>query len=102
MFRETGLDQLRRQKERLILQSDANRRQLMADWRRLQSPECWRNQIFGMARRHPVGIATLAITTGLLAGKAMRRPGTLLTGIGRLGKFAPMMLTAWKLLRRKN
>jgi hypothetical protein len=102
VFRETGLDELRRQKQRLVSQSDANRRRLIADIQRLQSPDCWRDQIFGMARRHPVGITTLAVTTGLLFGKIVRRPASVLRGIGRLGRFAPMAFTAWKLLRRKN
>ena len=74
----------------------------MSDWQRLQSSEVWLDEILGFARRHPLWIVTLATATGTLVAKTLRQPRTIINGIGRLGKFASVGLSVWKLLRRKG
>jgi hypothetical protein len=100
VFRETGIEELRRLKERLVSQSDANRARLIADWQRLQSPDCWQVELFGLVRRHPAWTAALALGGGMLAARAVRRPGSLLGGIGRMGKVASVLFSVWRVIRR--
>jgi len=102
MFQRKELEQLRLQKEQLILQSDANRQRLMSDWRRLQSSEIWLDEILGLARRHPLWVAGLAATAGTLVAKTLRQPRKIMTRIGQVGKFASMAFSVWRLLRRKR
>jgi hypothetical protein len=101
MFQRKELAQLRLQREQLVLQSDANRQRLVSDWQRLQSPEVWLDDILGFARRHPWWSAGLAAAAGTLAAKTLRRPRTIINGIGRLGKFAPVAFSLWRWYRRK-
>jgi hypothetical protein len=102
MFQRKELAQLRLQKERLVLQSDANRQQLVSDWRRLQSPDFWLGEILRLAHRQPLWIVTLATVAGTLMAKTLRKPRTALNGIGRLGKFVSVAFSVWRLLRRKR
>lgn len=102
MFQRKELEQLRLQKEQLVLQSDANRQRLMTDWQRLQSPGLWLDETLGLARRHPLWIAGLATAAGALAVKTLRQPHTLMAGIGRLGELASVAFSVWRLLRRKR
>jgi hypothetical protein len=102
MFQRKELAQLRLQKERLVLQSDANRQQLVSDSRRLQSPDFWLGEILRLARRQPLWIVTLATVAGTLMTKTLRKPSTALNGIGRLGKFVSVAFSVWRLFRRKR
>jgi len=101
MFQREELKQLRLQKEQLVVQSDANRQRLMSDWQRLQSPGLWLDETLGLVRRHPWWSAGLAAAAGALVVKTLRQPRTLLNGIGRLGKFASVAFSLWRLYRRK-
>jgi len=67
MLQKTGLKHLKAQKELLVLQSDLNRLQLVADWQRLRSPGNWISVAGGLMRRHPVLTAGLAAAAGVLA-----------------------------------
>lgn len=102
MFGKTELEHLRKQKDRLVLQSDANRLRLAAELRRLRSPEAWLNEAGNLARRHPVWTTALATAAGVLAVKALRKPGFVMGGIGGLGKLASTALAAWQLFRGKK
>jgi hypothetical protein len=102
MFQGKELEQLRLQREQLVLQSDANRQKLMSDWLRLQSPGLWLDETLVLARRHPLWIAGLAAAAGTLAVKTLRQPRTLLDGIGRLGKYVSVAFSVWRLLRRRR
>jgi hypothetical protein len=102
MFQRKELELLRLQKEQLVLKSDANRQRLMSDWQRLQSSEVWLDEILGFTRRHPFWIAGLATAAGTLLAKTLRHPSTLINRIGRLGKFASVAFSVWRLLRRKK
>jgi hypothetical protein len=102
MFQRKELERLRLQKELLVHQSDANRQRLVSDWQRLQSPEAWLDEVFGLAGRHPWSITALATVTGLLVAKILRKPGRVMEGIGRLGKLVPLILSLWKLFRMKK
>ncbi len=102
MFQGKELEQLRFQKEQLVSQSDAHRQRLLDDWRRLQSSEVWLDEILGFVRRHPWWSAGLAAAAGALTVKTLRRPRTIINGIGRLGKMVPLALSVWRLLRRKR
>lgn len=102
MFQRKELEQLRLERERLVFQSDANRQRMMSEWRRLQSPEAWLAELFGLAGRHPWSITALATVTGLLVVKILRKPGRVMEGIGRLGKLVPLILSLWRLFRMKK
>jgi hypothetical protein len=102
MFQKAELERLRLQKEMLVLQSDANRLLLSADWQRLHSPESWLNAAGNLARRHPVWTAALATAAGVLAVKVVRKPGTVMGGMGKLGKLASMAFSVWRLIRREQ
>jgi hypothetical protein len=102
MFQRNELEQLRLQKQRLVSQSDANRLRLTSDWQRLQSLEGWLDEILKAGRRHPLWIMTLATAAGTLAAKTLRRPRTVMNGIGRLGKLVSVALLVWRLYRRKS
>ncbi|MGD0085586.1 MAG: hypothetical protein ABSC24_00505 [Verrucomicrobiota bacterium] len=101
MFQRKELAQLRLQKERLVLQSDANRQQLVSEWRRLQSSDIWLGEILRLTRRRPLWIVTLVTVAGTLMAKTLRKPRTAISGIGRLGKYASMAFSVWRLFRRK-
>ena len=102
MFQRKELAQLRLQKERLVLQSDANRQQLVSDWRRLQSPDFWLGEILRLTRRQPLWIVTLATVAGTLMSKTLRKPRTAISGIGRLGRYVSTAFSVWRLFRRKR
>jgi len=100
MFQKAELERRQRQKELLILQSDVNRLRLAADWRRLHSPANWLSEAGNLTRRHPVLTAALAAAAGMLAVKAMRKPGAMIDALGRLEKLAATAFSAWQLFRR--
>lgn len=102
MFGKVERERLRAQKSLLVLQSEINRLQLAADWQKIRSPRNWVNSAGGIARHFPILTAVLSILTGALAVKALRRPGMILSGIGRLTKLASMVLAGWKLFREKK
>lgn len=101
MLAKNELARLQQQKDLLVLQCDARRLLLAAEWRKLRSPDRWLNEAGDLARRHPVWIAVLTAASGALAVRTLRRPGMILGGISQLGKLVPMALGAWKLLGRK-
>ena len=102
MFGKTELARLRLQKDLLVLQSEANRLLLATDWQRLRSPESWRHEAGNLARRHPLWTTALAAAAGVLAVKAVSKPGSVLDGMGSLGKLASTALAVWKLFRQEK
>lgn len=102
MFQKTELARLQAQKDLLVLQSSANRLLLAAEWQRLRSPEHWLDEAGRLVRRHPLLTAALAAATGVLAVQAVRKPGAVAGGIGRLGKLASLAFTVWKFMRREK
>ena len=100
MFAKAELERLRIQKELLVLQCDAHRMLLVADWQRLRSPENWMNAAGNLVRRHPVWTAALAAAAGVLAVKAVRNPRAVTGGLGRLENLASLAGAVWKLVRR--
>jgi hypothetical protein len=100
MFQKNELERLQLQKQLLVLQCDANRLILAADWQRLRSTETWLSEAGNLARRHPIWPAALAAGAGWLAVKMMRQPGSVVGGLGRLGELASAALSAWQLFRR--
>ena len=102
MLQKAELERLRTQKDLLVLQSDVNRMLLAADWQRVRSPEHWMQEAGHLARRHPIWTAALAAAAGVLVVKTVRKPGSVLGGMGRLGKLASMAFSVWKLIRQKK
>ena len=102
MFQNAELERLRLQKDLLVLQCDAKRLLLAAEWQRLRSPENWMNEAGNLARRHPLWTAALATAAGAVAVQALRQPGGILGGLGRFGKMASVALSVWKMFREKN
>jgi hypothetical protein len=102
MLGKAELERLRLQKELLVLQSDANRFILAAEWQRLRSAETWSNEAGSLARRHPIWTAVLAMAAGSLAAKTVRRPSAVAGGLGRISRFASLAFAAWRLFKRRN
>lgn len=102
MFQKARLEQLKAQKDLLVLQSDIHRLQLAADWQRLRSPANWMSDAGGLMRRHPLLTAGLAAAAGVLAVKPFRNPGGIFGALGQAGKLASVALAAWKLFRDKT
>jgi len=100
VFGKNELTHLQAQKDLLVLQSDANRLLLAADWQQLRSPENWMHAAGNLARRHPLWTAALTAVAGVLTVQAVRKPGSSLVGIASLGKLASTALSVWKLFRR--
>ena len=100
MFQQAELARLQARKDLLVLQSRANRLLLAAEWQQLRSPERWREEAGRLVRQHPILTASLATATGVLVMHAVRKPGAVVGGIGRLGKFASLAFTVWKFMRR--
>jgi hypothetical protein len=101
MFGQAELDRLRQHKQLLMLQSEANRLTLTADLQRLRSLEFWQNETSQAARRHPLLTAALAVGAGIVAVKAVRKPGELLGWLGGLSGAGSALLSAWKLFGPK-
>jgi hypothetical protein len=102
MFEKTELACLQAQKDLLVLQSDANRLLLAADWQQLRSPENWVHAAGNLAHRHPLWTAGLTAMASVLAVQVTRKPGSRLGGIARLGKLASTAWAIWKLFRRQK
>ena len=102
MFQKAELERLQQRKASLVLQSDANRRLLATDWQRLHSAETWLGEAGNLARRHPIWTAALAAAAGVLAVKAMRKPGSVMGGLERLGELASTAFSVWNLVRGKQ
>ncbi len=100
MFHKTELERLRMQKDLLVLQGDLNRLVLATEWQRLRSPENWIHEAGNLARRHPLWTAGLAAAAGMLAVRLVRKPRSVLSGIGQLGELAAAAFSAWKVFRR--
>ncbi len=101
MFAKTELERLRLQKELLVLQNEANRLVLAAEWQRLRSPEFWQGEASQAVRKHPMLTAALGLGVGVFAIKALRQPGVAMGWLGRLSGAGSTLLSVWNLLGRK-
>lgn len=102
MFGEAELGTLRMRKELLVLKTDIDRLRLASDLQRMGSPEFWLVEAGNVARRHPVLTAALGGGAGLVAIQALRRPGTAVGWLGRLGTLSSAALSLWKLFVDKK
>jgi len=102
MFGKAELETLRLRKELLVLKSDTDRLLLASDLQRLGSPEFWLVEAGKVARRHPVLTAALGGGAGLLAIQALRRPGTAVGWLSRLGAWSSAALSLWRLFVDKK
>ena len=101
MFAKAELERLRLQKDLLVLQNEANRLVLAAEWQRLQAPEFWQGEASRTIRKHPLLTAALGVGVGVFAIKALRQPGGALGWLGRLSGAGSTLLSVWNLLGRK-
>ena len=102
MFGEAELETLRLRKELLVLKTVTDRLRLASELQRVRSPEFWLVEAGKAARRHPVLTATLGGGLGLLAMQTLRRPGTAVGWLGRLGTLSSAALSLWKLFVDKK
>ena len=102
MLGKTEIDHLRRKKDLLVLQSEANRLVLMAEWKRVRSPEAWSNQAIHLAKEHPIWTTALAVAAGALAAKSARRPGAVVGGLGRISRFVSLAFAVWGLFKKRT
>ncbi len=101
MFGKTELERLQLQKDLLVLQSDMNRLVLATELQRLSSPEFWQAKASQTVRKHPLLTAALGVGVGVLAIKALRRPGAAMSWLGRLGGAGSALFSVWNLFGRK-
>jgi hypothetical protein len=100
MFHEAELERLQKQKALLVLQSEANRQKLKADWHRLSSAAYWLDSARGGIQRHP-GVATgLAAAGGMLAMRFLRAPGGIVGTLKKVGGLASTAMAVWRFLRK--
>lgn len=102
MFQKAELERLQKQKDLLVLQSNAHRLLLAADWQRLRTPGNWLGEAGNLARRHPLWTAALAAAVGGLLVKVVRKPGSVMGGLSRLGELASTAFAVWSLVRGKK
>lgn len=101
MFQKAELNRLQQRKELLVVQSNAHRLLLRADWQRVRSPENWVGEAGRLARRHPVWVAVLSAVAGVAAVQAVRKPGSVTGGFEKLGRWASLAVSVWKMMRRQ-
>ena len=97
MFGKAELETLRLRKELLVLKTDVDRLRLASDLQRVGTPDYWLAEAGNLARRHPVLTAALGGGAGLMAMQALRRPGSAVGWLGRLGSLGSAALSLWKL-----
>jgi len=102
MFQKEELDRLQKQKELLVLQSEANRQRLADDFQRLASPEFWIEEGQGMVRRHPGMAAGLAAAAGMLIVRRLRSSGGISGAIGVITKLASLAFKVTRLFRKSE
>lgn len=100
MFGDEELKQLRSRKELLALECDARRMLLVAECRRLRSPDLWLGEAGQAARRHPWLTAALGAGAGFAALQALRRPRRPAGWLGRVGGAVATVRLVRKLLAR--
>ena len=101
MFGKAELERLRLQKDLLVLQSELNRMVLAAELQRLSSPALWRSEASRAVRNRPLLTAALGIGAGVMAIKALRQPGAVMSWLGRLGGTGSTLVSLWNLFGRK-
>ena len=101
MFGKAEVERLRLQKDLLVLQCDANRLVLATELQRLRSLEFWQDEAGHAVRKHPLLTTALGVGVGVLAIKAVRRPGAALGWLGRLSGAGSTLLSLWNLFGRK-
>jgi hypothetical protein len=102
MFQRKELEQLGLRKEQLVSQCDSARARLCEDWHRLRSPDTWLGEMTDFTRRHPWWIVTGAMLAGTVAARTLRRPGTVVNRIARLGRFVSVALSVWKMFQKRQ
>ena len=100
MFQRDELASLEARKALLVLESDINRQSLAADWHHLRRPETWVDEVGQAAKRHPIWTAVLSALAGAVAVQSVRKSTAVASGIDRLGKFATMAFSVWKMFKR--
>ena len=102
MVRKTELEHLRLRRELLVLQCEANRLMLAAEWEQLQSREYWISEASKLARRHSLWAGAFAAGAGLLVTKEVRRPGGKTGWLRRLLRLASMASSIWNFFDGKD
>jgi len=97
MFGRAELDSLRLRKELLVLKSDMDRLRLVAELRRLRSPEYWLVEAGNTVRRHPLLATALGGGVGLLVVQSLRRPVAATGWLASLGTLGSTALSLWRL-----
>lgn len=99
MFQKNELARLQEQKDLLVLQSEANRQRLMADWAQLSSTGWWLAETGGLIKRHPIAATALGATAGLVAVRILRKPGGIFGSLGQFLKLGSTAISSWKSFR---
>lgn len=100
MFGDQKLDSLRLRKELLVLECDARRLLLVAECRRLRSPDLWFGAAGQIARRHPWLTAVLGAGAGLITIQALRHSRRATGWFGRVSSGLAVLRLAGKWLKR--
>ena len=101
MFGQAELNRLQARKQLLILECQANRLTLAAEWQRLHTSDFWQKETVDVVRRHPWLTSALAVGAGVVAVKLLRQPGALLGLLTKVGGAGSLLMSVWKMFSSK-
>ena len=101
MFGKAELNRLQAQKQLLILECQASRLTVAAEWQRLHTTDFWQKETTQAVRQHPWLTAGLAVGAGVLAVRILRHPTALLGLLGKVGGVGSVLMSVWKMFGSK-
>lgn len=96
MFGRRELDNLRAQKQALLLESSLNRHALLADWQELRSATAWMSSAAQAPTRFVPFLAVLAPLAGFLVVRTLRRPESWFTRLVAAAKWIGPVYSLWR------
>ena len=96
MFRDKELEQLRLQKELLVLECDAQRLLLIVECQRLRLHALWLGEAAQAGRRHPWLTGVLGAGAGFAVIQALQNPRSATGWLSRVGAVAATLRSVRK------
>jgi hypothetical protein len=96
VFGRQELEQIRLQKQALLLESSLNRHALQAEWRELRSAAAWVSNVTQAPRRFTPLLAILAPLAGFLLVRSLRRPESLFNRLASAAKWIGPLYSLWR------
>jgi hypothetical protein len=96
MFGQEDLKQLRLQKQALVLESSLNRHALILEIDELRSTAARVSNALEASRRFVPFLTLLAPVAGFFAVRSVRQPGSIISRLAKLAKWAGPAYTLWR------